>query len=154
MNIKKFKLIAFVMLAFGLGYSLNNIAISDPTPRVAVIDTTKILTGSSSVKALKAEQEKQMKNMQATLEKARAEIAKETDPKKAAELEEKYRNEINGQKIALDSNYNKRIKECDTEIRATGVSKSKRINYDLVMRNDSVVCIWYDITDIIAKEVK
>ncbi len=154
MDIRKFQVVIFSVLAFGVGYSLNNIAISDPTPRVAVIDTTKILTNSSSVKALKAEQEKQMKSMQATLEKAREEISKETDPKKAAALEEKYRNEINGKKIALDTNYNKRIKDLDTEIRATVVSKAKSMNYDLVLPKDVVFFGGDDITDIIAKEVK
>lgn len=154
MNTGKFKISVFCLLAFALGYSVNNIAISDPTPKVAVIDTTKILTNSSSVKALKAEQEKQMKNMQATLDKARVEISKETDPKKAAELEEKYRNEINNQKIVLDTNYNKRIKDLDTEIRATVVEKAKNMKYDLVLPKDVVFFGGDDITDIIAKEVK
>ena len=96
---KKFHIAIIVALAFGLGYSVNNIAISDTAPKIAVIDATKIVANSSAVKTLKAEQEKKMKQMQATVDKARAEISKETDPAKAAKLEEKYRDEINKQKL-------------------------------------------------------
>ena len=96
---KNIYIAVFVAAAFVLGYSVNNIAISDTTPKVAVIDATKIVANSSAVKALKAEQEKKVKDIQATLEKAKAEISKETDPAKIAAIEEKYRTQINNQKI-------------------------------------------------------
>ena len=105
---KNIYIAVFVAAAFVLGYSVNNIAISDTTPKVAVIDATKIVANSSAVKALKAEQEKKVKDIQATLEKAKAEISKETDPAKIAAIEEKYRTQINNQKIALDTEYNQK----------------------------------------------
>ena len=151
---KKFHIAVIVALAFGLGYSVNNIAISDTTPKVAVVDTTKIIANSSSVKALKAEQENKIKTMQSTIEKARAEIAKETDPVKIAQLEEKYRNEINQQKIALDTNYNKRLNQIDSEIRNKVVEKAKGMNYNLVLPKDVVFFGGDDITDISAKDIK
>ena len=54
----------------------------------------------------------------------------------------------------LDTNYNKRIKDLDTEIRATVVEKAKNMKYDLVLPKDVVFFGGDDITDIIAKEVK
>ena len=86
---KIFYVVAAAVIAFALGYSFNNSAISDTTPKVAVVDASELIANSSSVKALKAEQEKKVVEMQKTLEKARADIAKESDPAKIAELQEK-----------------------------------------------------------------
>ena len=74
---KHFYIAVIAALAFALGYSVNNIAISDTTAKVAVIDAAKIAANSSAVKNLKAEQEKKVKEIQATLDKAKAELAKE-----------------------------------------------------------------------------
>lgn len=151
---KKFHIAVIVALAFGLGYSVNNIAISDTAPKVAVVDTTKIVANSASVKALKAEQERKVKAMQTTIEKARNEMSKEKDPAKLAQLEEKYRNEINQQKLALDTDYNKRLNQIDTEIKNAVTEKAKGMNYDLVLPKNIVFFGGDDITDIIAKEIK
>ena len=147
---KNIYIAVFVAAAFVLGYSVNNIAISDTTPKVAVIDATKIVANSSAVKALKAEQEKKVKDIQATLEKAKAEISKETDPAKIAAIEEKYRTQINNQKIALDTEYNQKLTKIDNEIRATVVEKARNLNYDLVLPKNIVYFGGDDITDVIA----
>lgn len=151
---KKFHIAVIVALAFGLGYSVNNIAISDTAPKVAVVDTTKIVTNSASVKALKTDQERKVKAMQTTIEKARTEISKETDPAKLVQLEEKYRNEINQQKIALDTEYNRRLTQIDTDIKKAVAEKAKGMNYDLVLPKNIVFFGGDDITDIIAKDIK
>lgn len=151
---KNIYIAVFVAAAFVLGYSVNNIAISDTTPKVAVIDATKIVANSSAVKALKAEQEKKVKDIQATLEKAKAEISKETDPAKIAAIEEKYRTQINNQKIALDTEYNQKLTKIDNEIRATVVEKARNLNYDLVLPKNIVYFGGDDITDVIAKDTK
>ena len=151
---KNIYIAVFVAAAFVLGYSVNNIAISDTTPKVAVIDATKIVANSSAVKALKAEQEKKVKDIQATLEKAKAEISKETDPAKIAAIEEKYRTQINNQKIALDTEYNQKLTKIDNEIRATVVEKARNLNYALVLPKNIVYFGGDDITDVIAKDIK
>ena len=152
---KNIYIAVFVVSAFVLGYSVNNIAISDDTsPKVAVIDATKIVTNSSAVKALKAEQETKVKDIQATLDKAKAEIAKETDPAKIAAIEEKYRNQINDKKIALDTEYNQKLTKIDSEIRATVVAKARNLHYDLVLPQNIVYFGGDDITDVIAKDIK
>ena len=65
-----------------MGYSINNIAISKAQPeyKIATVDIQKIVANSTEIKSLKAEQEKQMQNMQSTIDKARTEISKEQDP--------------------------------------------------------------------------
>lgn len=151
---KKINVVFMVALAFGIGYSVNNIAVSNTNMKIAVVDTTKIISNSSDVKNLKAEQQNKMKEMQSTLEQARAEISKETDPEKAAKLEEKYRDEINKQKIALDTNYNKKVNDLNTKIRTTISDKAKNMNYDLVLPKDIVFWGGEDITSAVEKEIK
>jgi len=151
---KNFYIAVIIALSFALGYSLNNIAISDTTPRVAVVDTAKIVANSTAVKNLKADQEKKVKEIQATLDRAKAELSKETDPKKAAAIEEKYRNQINTQKIALDTEYNKKLIEIDKNIRSTVIEKARNLNYDLVLPSNVVYFGGDDITDVIAKDIK
>ncbi len=152
---KNIYIAVFVVSAFVLGYSVNNIAVSDgTTPKVAVIDATKIVANSSAVKALKAEQETKVKDIQATLDKAKAEISKETDPAKIAAIEEKYRNMINDKKIALDTEYNQKLTKIDSDIRAAVVEKARSLNYDLVLPKNIVYFGGDDITDVVAKEIK
>ncbi len=151
---KSFYIVAAVVIAFALGYSFNNSAISDTTPKVAVVDASELIANSSSVKALKAEQEKKVVEMQKTLEKARADIAKESDPAKIAELQEKYRKQINDQKLALDNDYNSRMTKIDTDIKAIITEKAKAMNYDLVLPKNVVFFGGDDITDLIAKDIK
>lgn len=151
---KSFYIIAVAILAFAIGYSTNNSAVSDTTPKVAVVDAGAIISNSSSVKSLKAEQEKKVSEMQKTLENARAEIAKESDPAKISELQEKYRKQINDQKLALDNDYNSRMTKIDGEIKAVITEKAKAMNYDLVLPKNIVFFGGDDITDLIAKEIK
>ena len=74
--------LGIIMMAFVLGYSVNNIAISNPPSnyRVAVVDIQKVVTNSKEIKALKLDQEKQLRHLQATVEKAKLAIANEQDP--------------------------------------------------------------------------
>ena len=92
--------------------------------------------------------------MQSTIEKARTEISKETDSTKIAQLQEKYRTQINQQKIALDTDYNKKLNQIDSDIRNTVVEKAKSMNYDLVLPKNIVFFGGDDITDVIAKDIK
>ena len=150
---KKVNIALIVAIAFGIGYSVNNIAVSDTNMKVAVVDTAKIISNSSEVKALKSEQQTKMKEMQTTLEKAQAEISKETDPEKAAKLQEKYREEINKQKIAMDTNYNKKVSDIDVKIRSKITEKAKNMNYTLVLPKEIVFWGGDDITAEIEKNI-
>ncbi len=141
-------------MAFALGYSVNNIAISDTAPKIAVVDVQKIVANSSQVKQLKADQEKKLSEMQKTVQQAQSEISKEKDPAKITALEEKYRNQINDQKLALDKDYNDKLTQIDSEIRASVIEKAKNLNYSLVLPKSMVFYGGEDITDVIAKDIK
>ncbi len=150
----KKKLLATVLMigAFAAGYSINNIAVSRTTPdyRVAIVDIQRVVANSNEIKALKIEQEKQIQNMQLTINKARETISKEKDPAKIAALEEKYRNEINNQKLALDESYNKKLSAIDSKIKTAVVEKARSMNYNIVLPKNTVLFGGDDITDQVA----
>lgn len=145
-----------VISAFIAGYSINSIAISNTTPeyKIAVVDIATILKNSKEINALKLEQEKQMQNMQATIDKAKAEISKEQDPAKIAQLEEKYRNEINKQKLALDTSYNNKLTAIDNKIKTAVVEKARSMNYNMVLPKNTVLFGGDDITEQVATVIK
>ena len=149
---KKILTAILVIGAFAAGYTINNIAISRTNPeyRVAIVDIQKVVANSNEIKTLKIEQEKQIQNMQSTINKARTEISKEKDPSKIAALEEKYRNEINNQKLALDTSYNTKIKAIDSKIKTAVVEKARSMNYNIVLPKNTVLFGGDDITDQVA----
>ncbi len=147
-------LMAICIVAFVAGYSINSKAISDTGYRVAVVDVQTLIQKSSEVNTLKANQDKKLDAMKATVDKARQDISKETDPTKIAQLEEKYRNDINNQKLALDNEYNTKLKQIDTNIKNLVIEKAKEMKYNLVLPKSIVLFGGDDITAEIAKSVK
>lgn len=145
-----------VVISLVMGYSINNIAISKAQPeyKIATVDIQKIVANSTEIKSLKAEQEKQMQNMQSTIDKARTEISKEQDPVRIAQLEEKYRNEINNQKLALDTSYNTKVKAIDSKIKTAVVEKARSMNYNIVLPKNTVLFGGDDITDEVSKIIQ
>lgn len=145
-----------VIGAFIAGYSINSIAISNTTPeyKIAVVDIATILKNSKEINNLRLEQAKQMQNMQATIDKAKAEISKEQDPAKIAQLEEKYRNEINKQKLALDTSYNNKLIAIDNKIKTAVVEKARSMNYNIVLPKNTVLFGGDDITEQVATIIK
>lgn len=138
-----------IVTVFALGYSINNIAVSNTNSeyRVAVVDVQKIVSNSSEITTLKAEQEKQIQNLEKTINKAREEISKENNPDKIAQLEEKYRNEINKQKLALDTSYNSKLTAIDNKIKTAIVEKARSMNYNIVLPKNTVLFGGDDITE-------
>ncbi len=153
---KKILATAAVITAFAIGYSINSIAVSNTAPeyKIAVVDIQQIVANSSEIKSLKLDQEKQMQNMQSTIEKARTEISKEKDPAKISQLEDKYRNEINKQKLALDASYNDKLKAIDSKIKTAVVEKARSMHYNLVLPKNTVLFGGDDITDQVATIIK
>lgn len=146
--------LAVCLMAFVVGYSINSKAISDTGYRVAVVDVPVLISKSSEVNALKAEQQKKLDQMKVTIEKAQSEISKEKDPQKVEQLEEKYRNEINNQKLALDEEYNAKLKVIDANIKNLIIAKAKDLQYNLVLPKSIVLSGGDDITSEVAKTVK
>ncbi len=153
--LKKAGITFAVLGALVLGFSLNNIAISDTADfKVAVVDIKQLVTNSQEIQKLKTDQENKIKQMQATLQKAREDIAKETDPSKIAALEEKYRKEVNAQKQSLDNEYSSKVTKIDNNIKSIVIEKARAMNYNLVLPKNFVLYGGDDITAEIAKAIK
>ena len=153
---KKILATLIVIGSFVAGYSINSIAVSNTNPeyRIAVVDIQQIVANSKEITALKLDQQKQMQNMQATIEKARTEISKEKDPAKISQLEEKYRNEINKETFALDKSYNDKLTAIDSKIKTAVVEKARSMNYNMVLPKNTVLFGGDDITDQVATILK
>lgn len=152
---KKAGITLAIISAMVIGFSLNNIAISDTTDfRVAVVDIKELVSKSQEIKKLKTDQENKINQMQQTVEKARTEIAKETDPAKIAALEEKYRKEVNAQKLTLDSEYNSKLTKIDNNIKTIVIEKARSMNYNLVLPKNFVLYGGDDITAEVGKSIK
>ena len=145
-----------LLVAIILGVSINNIALSSGTGemRVATVDLSQLITNSASVKALKSTHEKQLSDIEKTLEQARLEIANETNPDKIAQLEEKYRKDVSDKKFQMDKMYNDKLMEIDKNIKAQVAQKAKEMNYNVVLPKNIVLYGGEDITDKIAKSIK
>lgn len=139
-----------------LGVSINNIAFSSANTdmKVATVDLTQLITNSDSVKALKSTHEKQLADIEKTLEQARVEISNETNPDKIAKLEEKYRKDVSDKKFQMDKNYNDKLLELDKSIKAQVAQKAKELNYTVVLPKNMVLFGGEDITNLIAKDIK
>lgn len=151
---KQFWFIGICIFAFVVGYSINSMAVSNTGYRVAVVDVQELINKSSDVNALKADQQKKLDLMKATFEKAQKEISNEKDSQKIQQLEEKYRNEINNQKLALDNEYNTKLKQIDTNIKNMVIAKAKGLQYNIVLPKNIVLFGGDDITQEVAKMVK
>lgn len=146
---KKFLGLAIIMSAFILGFSVNMLAISKPQPqsfRIATVDIQKIALNSEELKNLKIEEEKQLQYLQSAINKAKIEISAEKDPSKIAQLEEKYRNEINEKKLNIDANYNKKLIAINDKIKTAIVEKARSLNYSIVLPKNAVLFGGDDIT--------
>lgn len=86
------------------------------------------------------------------MEKARADVAKETNATKKKTLEDNYTKELNQRKEALDKEYIKKISDVDKDI--TALINSKTSDYDLVLKKSSVIEGETDVTNEIIKWLK
>lgn len=154
---KKILAVFCLLLAVILGVSINNIALSSSNAgemKVGIVDLSQLITNSQSVKTLKTTHEKQLSEIEKTLEQARTEISNETNPDKIAQLEEKYRKTVSDKKFQMDKSYNDKLMEIDKNIKAQVAQKAKELNYTVVLPKNMVLYGGEDITNLIAKDIK
>ena len=142
------------VLFFFVGYSINDVAVSFPKYKVAVVDISQILEKSPDIQSLKVSQQKQMKELNTIISKAQNEIANESDVAKIAEMEAKYRKEIESKKIAIDEDYNTKIVKITNQIKTMVTSEAKKTNYNLVLPTGMVISGGEDITQNVIKSMK
>ena len=148
------KYFALGLSAFIIGMSVNNYAISNVPSKIAVVYVQKIVASSSQVKALKADREAKIKDLNKFITDARADVAKETDANKKKSLENKYNKELNSKSAAIRKDYAKKLADIDKNISSIINQKAKAANYDIVLAKGVVLYGGTDITNEIAKEVK
>ncbi len=142
------------VLVFFVGYNINNVAVSLPRYKVAVVDVPTILSKSSEMQSLKISQEKQMEELNTLISKAQNEIVNETDRNKAMQKEASYRKEIEIKKKSMEDDYNNKIGKITTKIRSLISNEAKKTNYNLVLPTGMVISGGEDITDEIVKKLK
>lgn len=150
------KFLTVALVAFGIGFAINNYAMSDVPAnfKVAVVDVQKVVASSGQVKALKDEQKKKGQELAKFIETAKASINKETDAKKKKTLEDKYNKEFQTKRTAIAKDYETKLLAIDKSISATIDNNAKANGYNLVLAKGVVLSGGTDITDEIAKAVK
>lgn len=151
-----FKVLTISLVAFAVGMTTGNYAISDvPSDfKVAIVDVQKVVTSSAQVKALKEEQKKKGQELAKFIETAKTSLDKETDAKKKAALEKKYNKEFQTKREAMAKNYETKLLEIDKNITNVINANAKANGYNLVLAKGAVLSGGTDITDEISKAVK
>lgn len=121
---------------------------------IAVVDVQKIIESSPELNALKIDGKNKFNDLASFAEKARAEIAKETNATDKKTLEDNYNKEFNVRKIALDQEYTKKLSDIDKNITSIIKTKAKASGYNLVLVKSSVLDGGTDITADVIKELK
>ena len=151
-----FKILTISLIAFGIGLTAGNYAISDVPAnfKVAVVDVQKVVASSAQVKALKEEQKKKSQDLAKFIETAKTNIDKEKDDKKKVALEKKYNKEFQTKRQDIAKNYETKLLAIDKNITETINSNAKANGYDLVLAKGAVLSGGTDITAEISKVVK
>lgn len=153
---KTSKILTIAAIAFAL--SMNNFVMAkdlSKTPtgfNIAVVDVQKIVENSPAINAIKVERKNKFDELAKFVEKAKADVAKETNVSKKKTLEDGYNKELNVRKDAIDKEYVQKLSEVDKSI--TALINTKSSNCDLVLTKSSVIKGGVDITEEILKELK
>ena len=150
------KILAISLIAFVIGMTAGNYAISDVPSnfKVAIVDVQKVVASSTQVKALKDEQKKKTQELAKFIETAKANLDKEKDAKKKQTLETKYNKEFQDKRKAIAKNYETKLLEIDKNITNVINANAEANGYNLVLAKGAVLSGGTDITEEISKAVK
>lgn len=149
---KVFKTLAAAAVLCAVSISTTAFAKDLTSSNVAVVDIQKIVESSPGISALNTDRKNKVSDIVSYVEKARAEIAKESNASKKKTLEDNYTKEINSRKEILDKEYIQNLSNVDKEIMT--IIKTKSTGYDLVLTKNCVLQGGTDITSEIVKELK
>ena len=135
---------SFLILAMGV-FMISNSAFA--AENIAVVDLQKVVSNSAQVKQLKQEHEKKMEELNKIVINARGEISNTTDSAKILQLEEKYTNEFNTKKAALEKDYSNRLSAIEKNIKDEIAKKAQQDKYDDVFAKSVLLYGGKDITN-------
>lgn len=142
------------VLVFFVGYNMNDVAVSFPRYKVAVIDVPEVLSKSSEIQALKRSQNKELEELNTLISKAQNELLNEHDRSKLIQKEAEYRKQIEAKKQNMDKEYNSKLAKINDNIKSLISKEAKKSNYNLVLPTGIVLSGGDDITDNIVKQIK
>lgn len=128
--------------------------ISFAQEKIGIVDIQALVNKSEAVQTLKTEHTEQIKSLNGIISEAQNAIAKECDPQKIVELQDKYNAEFNRQKDDIDRQYQAKLNEIENSIRKDIEESAKKHCYDFVIAKSVVFYGGEDITDIVAKDIK
>jgi len=141
--------------AFVLGFSVNNIALSNiASSKVAYIDVNKLTASSKTIKQALAQREKQTKEMLKWYDSASLEIQKQDSKEKKDALVKKYEAQLTQKKKSIKDAYAKEINKADAQMEQVISQKAKELGYNLVFRRDALIFGGDDITSQVLPSVK
>lgn len=142
------------VLVFFVGYNMNDVAVSFPRYKVAVIDVPEVLSKSSEIQELKRSQDKEMEELNTLISKAQNELLNEHDRTKLIQKESEYRKQIEAKKQTMDKEYNSKLAKINDNIKSLITKEAKKSNYNLVLPTGIVLSGGDDITDVVVKQIK
>ena len=152
---KNLVITSICICAFIMGLSINYVKSDVPANyKVGVVDVAQVIENSKQVDALKKDQQKKFIEIKAFIEKAQADIAKQTDEKKRKELEDKYNKELSAKRDVIEKDYAKKLKAIDNNINEEITKQAKANNFDLVLVKGIVIYGGEDITEAVKAKVK
>ena len=120
---------------------------------IGVVDLQSVVNNSSQVKQLKQEYDTKLEELNKIVANARIAVAKETDPQKIVQIEEKYTKEFNTKKRALEREYNSKISTIETKIKEQIKKKAQEKKLDYVFAKSVVLYGGDDITSEVSASV-
>ena len=142
------------VLVFCVGYNMNDVAVSFPKYKVAVIDVPTVLSNSSEIQELKRLQDKDMEELNILISKAQNELLNEPDKSKLLQKEAAYRKQIETKKKEIDEKYNSKLAKINDNIKNVINKEAQKSNYNLVLPTGMVISGGEDITDNVVKKMK
>ena len=142
------------VLVFCVGYNMNDVAVSFPKYKVAVIDVAQVLENSNEIQELKRAQDKDMEELNTLISKAQNDLLNEHNKSKLIQKESNYRQQIEKKKKNMDKEYSLKLAKINDHIRSMISKEAKKSNYNLVLPTGMVISGGDDITVNVIKQMK
>ncbi|MBQ8668270.1 OmpH family outer membrane protein [bacterium] len=142
------------VLVFCVGYNINDVAISFPRYKVAVIDVPAVMSKSVEMQELKRAQDKDLEELSILISKAQNELINEQNRTKFAQKESEYRKQIETKRKDIDKKYATKLVKINDNIKNLIAKEAKKANYNLVLPTGMVISGGDDITENVVKNMK
>ena len=142
------------VLVFCVGYNMNDVAVSFPKYKVAVIDVAQVLENSNEIQELKRAQDKDMEELNTLISKAQNDLLNEHNKSKLIQKESNYRQQIETKMKNMDKEYSLKLAKINDHIRSMISKEAKKSNYNLVLPTGMVISGGDDITVNVIKQMK